>query len=570
MATYVNPGIDASGNGNNWTTNNINWTGSGATFDTMTDVPTLTSTTTANYAVFNPLLNSTGAFSATPTYSQANLLATGVADTKQYYSESTIYFGSGKFYAEFTPSSVTATASYVGCVSEGFANFALYAPTGEYYNGSSWTAYGATYTTNDVIGVAIDATAGTIEFYKNGTAQGQKTIATGVNWVYRTSSYNTGSSHSWTANFGQRPFAYTPPTGFVALNTFNLPTPTIGATASTQANKYMDVSLYTGNTPSSQTITNAGSFQPDLVWIKSRSNAYDHYLWDSVRGGGKALFSDLTDAEFNYGTSTQNFTSTGFSVGNNSGINNSGSTFVGWQWKANGTGATNTAGSITSTVSANTSSGFSIVTYTGTGSNATVGHGLGVAPSWVICKRRNATAGWPIFVRALNNNAQYMTLNNTDGVNTDSTVFNNTAPTSTVFSLGTDTFANTNGGTYVAYCFSQVAGYSAFGSYTGNGSADGTFVYTGFRPRFVLIKRASPSGTDWNIYDTSRSTFNVTDDVLFPNTSGAELLNETTLAIDILSNGFKIRTSGTSINNNGSTAIYAAFAESPFKYANAR
>jgi hypothetical protein len=564
----INPALDASGNGNNWTPININYFTSGVTYDTMTDVPTLTNATTANYAVFNPLLNSTGAFSATPTYSQANLLATGVADTKQYYSESTIYFGSGKFYAEFTPSNVTGDSSYVGCVSEGFSNFALYAPTGNYFNGSSWAAYGATYTTNDVIGVAIDVTTGTIEFYKNGTAQGQKTIATGVNWVYRTSSYNTGSSHSWSANFGQRGFAYTPPSGFVALNTFNLPTPTIGATASTQANKYMDVSLWTGDGTSSRAITNSGGFQPDFVWTKARdgSTNMSNVLYDAVRGATKYLSSNDSGDEGTLLTGVTAFNSNGFQIGTWS--NQSSQAQVGWQWNAGGSTVTNTSGSISAQVRANTTSGFSVITYTGNGSaGATVGHGLGVAPRMLIIKARNGSGySWKVYVGALGSGS-HLELESTAAA--QGGIWNGTNPSSTVFTLGTNAGVNENGKNYVCYAFAAVANYSAFGSYTGNGSADGTFVYTGFRPKYVMVKSSS-NVENWFVWDAVRNTFNVTNLKLYPNLANAENGasgdTSTTNMVDFLSNGFKLRTTNSGTNASGYTYIYMAFAETPFKY----
>jgi hypothetical protein len=572
-STTTTLGSDFSGNGNNWTTNNISLT-AGSTYDSMTDVPTLTSATVANYATFNPLNNFAGAFSANPTISQANLLASGVADTKQYYCDSTIQVSSGKWYAEFTPSGVTGDSSYVGIVTDSY--LALYAPTGNYYNNSSFASYGATYTTNDVIGVAYDATNGTIEFYKNGTSQGQKTGITGSNAKFRTSSYNTGASHSWTANFGQRPFAYTPPTGFVALNTFNLPTPTIGATASTQANKYFDISLWTGDGNSTRTISGLG-FQPDFVWAKQRNIAQSHSLWDSVRGTGKLLESNATGAESTstvYGQITS-FNSDGFTGSKGSDptfsyLNQNTGTYVGWQWKANGTGSTNTAGSITSTVSANTSAGFSVVTYTGTGSNATVGHGLGVAPSMIIVKTRNISQNWIVYHSTLGKD-KLLYLNNTDTAITNSDYWGTGGVTSTVFGLKGGGFShNLSSQPYVAYCFSEVAGYSKFGSYTGNGSSDGPFIFTGFRPAFLLTKRSSVGGTEWFIYDTKRETYNYVSRPMRANDSSAELGVEPTIAYDILSNGFKVRTTGTAVNSNGETYIYAAFAENPFKYSLAR
>jgi hypothetical protein len=333
----------------------------------------------------------------------------------------------------------------------------------------------------------------------------------------------------------------------------------------------MNATTYTGN-GASLSVTNgvAGqSFQPDMVWIKRRNTAADHVIDDSVRGAGKGLFSNLSSAENASMGGFLSFDSGGWSMnGTVAEINQNASTFVGWQWKAGGTAVTNTSGSISAQVSANTTSGFSIATYTGTGSNATVGHGLGVAPSMVIIKQRNTTGAWLVGHTNMTNWTYYLLLNQTAAQAVNTAVWNSTAPTSTVFSIGTDGNVNTNAGTYVAYCWSQIAGYSAFGSYTGNGSTDGPFVYTGFRPRWVLMKSSSLGTGFWWLVDTSRNPYNVMDLPLFPNDPQAETAGTT--AIDILSNGFKLRTTNTSINQSGGSMIYAAFAENPFKYANAR
>jgi hypothetical protein len=344
-----------------------------------------------------------------------------------------------------------------------------------------------------------------------------------------------------------------------------MPTPTIPA-----GNLFMNATLYTG-TGVAQTITNGAagqSFQPDFVWLKCRSNATNHYLVDSVRGSSADLYSNSTAAEASNANIVSAFTSSGFSIGTDAEINGSGRTNVGWQWKAGGTAVTNTSGTISSQVSANTTSGFSVVTYTGTGANATVGHGLGVAPSMIIVKRRDAgSSGWSVYFTTLA--AGYvLSLQSTGAQANSPTRFTTTLPTSTVFSIGTDSDLNASAGTYVAYCWSQIAGYSAFGSYTGNASADGPFIYTGFRPKFILFKQSSSAGNDWYIFDSVRSTYNVATNRLFPNSTGAEQTNFNTL--DILSNGWKFRDSNSAWNGSGETYIYMAFAENPFKYANAR
>jgi len=559
-------GTDFSGNSNTWTVNNISLT-SGVTYDSMNDVPTLTNATTANYAVMNPL---NSASSMTPSGGNLNVVTSGVSVT----SVSTISVNSGKWYCEITIANMQ-DSTIVGITpsDRSYISGAFYSVTGGvayYQDGTKFisgvqTSYGASYTTNDVIGIALDMDAGTVTFYKNNTSQG--TAASGLTggYYFAVGDASSGSNTSYNVNFGQRPFTYTPPTGFVALNTFNLPTPTIGATASTTANKYFDVSLYTGN-GSTQSITGVG-FQPDWVWLKARSAAFGHGLFDVLRGTTKRLSSDGTGAEGTESGVTA-FNSDGFTIGSATFGNNNGTTMVGWQWRANGSGVTNTAGSITSTVSANTTAGFSIVTYTGTGANATVGHGLGVAPSMIMIKcRTGAASNWLVYHQSLSANGSVF-LNLTDAYFANSAYWQNTAPTSTVFSIGTAAGLNASTVQIVAYCFAPVAGYSAFGSYVGNGNADGPFIYTGFRPRYYILKNIT-NAQSWSVQDTSRSPYNVGSAVLLPNSSSAELTG--TDFVDILSNGFKIRHSSSgNNNNNGDTYIYMAFAESPFKYANAR
>jgi hypothetical protein len=384
---------------------------------------------------------------------------------------------------------------------------------------------------------------------------------------------SSAGTNLYTINLGQRPFAYTAPSGFKALCTQNLPTPTIGATTATQAGKFFNPVLYTG-AGGTQSVTGVG-FQPDWVWIKSRSNAQPHILTDAVRGVGKMLESDSTAAEVTnaaYGYLTT-FGSDGFAVtAGSSGAdwtNFSGTTYASWNWKANGAGSSNTSGSITSTVSANTTSGFSVVTYTGNAtSGATVGHGLGVAPSMIILKIRSTTGNWPVYhVSTGNTKAMYLDL--TLGTGGDFTgAWNNTTPTSTVFTLGNSTETNASSGTFVAYCFAEVAGYSKFGSYTGNGSADGPFVFTGHRPAFIMIKRTD-TYDDWHIFDSKRIAYNVRNQPLYPNGAYAE--SATYDYLDIVSNGFKLRYNAFNIlNASGGTYIYMAFAEAPLKYSLAR
>jgi hypothetical protein len=290
-------------------------------------------------------------------------------------------------------------------------------------------------------------------------------------------------------------------------------------------------------------------------------------MYDSVRGATLELSSNVTDAEQAISGVTA-FNSNGFTIGSQDRSNASGGTYVSWQWKANGTAASNTAGSITSQVSANTTAGFSVVTYTGNGSSgATVGHGLGVAINMVIIKNRASTYNWRVGHSSLPSWSYFLQLDGTNAQTSNNVIFNGVTPTSTVFTLGNDVSVNASGQSHVAYCFAAIPGYSAFGSYTGNGSTDGPFIYTGFRPRWVLMKVASGGTDNWFLFDTSRDTYNVAGNYLCPSNSAAEGFYAT---LDFLSNGFKIRQSGTGINGSGYTYIYAAFCESPFTNALAR
>ena len=318
---------------------------------------------------------------------------------------------------------------------------------------------------------------------------------------------------------------------------------------------YFNTKLYTGN-GSTQSI-NVG-FQSDWTWLKSRTEAKNHILIDAVRGSDKDINTNRTNAENTDATRITGFDSDGFNLGNSTTTNTNGQNYVSWNWKANGTGSANTDGSINSTVSANTTSGFSIVTYTGTGSNATVGHNLGSAPKFIIVKKRSGAVSWAV---QTSTGAGYeMNLDNTEAQSSTSNYWNSTDPTSSVFSIGTNGIVNESGATYVAYCFAEKTGYSKFGSYTGNGNADGTFVYTGFKPAFVIIKKTS-STQNWGMYDNKREPFNTNDAVLFPSLSNAET-SSVNYALDFVSNGFKQRATGGQSNGSGETYIYMAFGQS--------
>jgi hypothetical protein len=329
-----------------------------------------------------------------------------------------------------------------------------------------------------------------------------------------------------------------------------------------KGSSYFNTVLYTGNGVGGTNITGVG-FKPDLVWIKRRS-AVEFHVWnDAVRGVPKNIYSNSTNAE-DSGSLMSAIISDGFTVQTDASVNGSGSTYVAWNWLGANSTASNTSGSITSTVSANTTAGFSIVSYTGTNVNATVGHGLGVAPKMVIVKSRSDVASWHCYHSGLTNANYYILLNSAAAEASQTSIWQGTAPTSSVFSIGVNGSTNASGQTYIAYCFAEIKGYSKIGSFVGNGSTDGPFVYTGFKPAFVIQKK-STTGTanaHWRVIDSTRSTYNVAQDVLFPSLSNSETNTETDL--DILSNGFKIRNSGIYLNESGITYIYMAFASNPF------
>jgi hypothetical protein len=331
----------------------------------------------------------------------------------------------------------------------------------------------------------------------------------------------------------------------------------------------MDATLYTG-TGASLSVTNAASFKPDLVWLKSRSAATNHQIFDSVRGTTKVLVTNSTEAETTSANTITSFNSGGFTVGTNTAINTNAATYVGWQWQAGqGSSSSDTNGSITSTVSVNASAGFSVVTYTGNGSaGATIGHGLGVAPSLIIVKNRSTgSTDWPVYHQSIGA-TKWLALNNNSDATVNNVLWNSTTPTSSVFTTGISLYVNGSGSTFVAYCWTPIAGYSAFGSYTGNGSTNGTFVYTGFRPRWVMVKRTDTTG-DWYILDTARETSNPLQNYLLADSANAAA-DIGAPGLYMLSNGFKQVSTAVNFNGSGGTFIYVAFAENPFRNSLAR
>jgi hypothetical protein len=556
-ATAAAIGKDYSGNGNNWTPNNISVT-AGVTYDSMLDVPTQWAdggNGRGNYCTLNPLSYDSGTY----TLSNANLTYAGSRTASATaYARSTISVSSGKWYWEAVATDVGVGPNLIIGVQDastsattGLTNTVL---NGYGYNGAALkydnagsASYGATWTNGDVIGIAFDLDAGTITFYKNNVSQGiaYSSISGTYCPVIVMTTAGIARTIAGSINFGQRPFSYTPPTGFKALNTLNLPTPTI-----LNGNQYFDATLWTG-TGATLSVTNSGSMQPDLVWIKQRSAVRSNRLHDSVRGVNKQLFSDTTGAETSNTDELTAFNSNGFTLSTSAGVNASAGTYVGWQWKEGPT------------------QGFDIVAFTNTASSASFNHNLGVTPSMIILKGRGPTAAnWTVFHKSLANmTSAFLNLNNTNASGTLGTAV--PAPTSTTF--GSSAAAIPASESSIAYLFSEVAGFSKFGSYTGNGSADGPFVFCGFRPRFVMIKLATAANGSWAMLDTARNQYNLSNAGLFAESTNAEAVQTgTNSPLDILSNGFKCRGNGTSSNSNGATYIFAAFAENPFKNALAR
>ena len=323
--------------------------------------------------------------------------------------------------------------------------------------------------------------------------------------------------------------------------------------------------LYTGDGNDNKAISGL-SFQPDWIWAKKRggnNSAEHHWLVDVVRGVTKNLSSSLADSEYTFTNVIKSFTSNGFTLGTDGKVNRASDTYVAWNWKGGGSASSNSDGSLTASVSANTTAGFSIGTYTGQSSgSATVGHGLGVAPDVVITKSRTSSSNWYIYHKSIGQDG-WIILDSNGAATTGNSAVWNPAPTSSVFTYGSGLV---NQGDIVFYAFSEVAGYSKFGSYTGNGSSDGTFVFTGFRPAVIIVKRSSAT-QNWLIFDNKRGAYNPDSPLLYPNLSNAEDANT---MVDFVSNGFKWRAGNLGGNDSGSTFIYLAFAESPFKYSRAR
>jgi hypothetical protein len=593
-------GADTSGNTNHFTSSGIV-----ASDCAMPDSPE------NNFATINPLIKSGN------TFSEGNLKVTTTTTTPAKFV-STIGVTSGKWFMEFRHSgdgnypfgitSDTQQRDYLG-MSDGSTSVSVWGTSSNsnaFVNNSqvSWDGSGTTWSAGDIIGLALNADDSILTVYKNGSSIGSYDYS-GLNWSEHFFAGGNYVAGTYSPNFGQDStfqgaisaggnsdgkgigdFKYAPPSGYLALCSANLPEPTIGSNSLTQADDHFNTVLYTGNGSSSsatQDISGVG-FKPDWLWIKRRSSSASHNLRDSTRGVLKHLQSDGTgaeDTESDAGVTA--FLDDGFRLkGTNAGtgqVNASGGTFVAWNWKANGgTTTTNDAsatgvGHIDSVYQANTDAGFSIVTWTGIAddTNNTIAHGLGVTPAMHITKSRstNSAGHWMVWHQEFADTRDNLFLNLTNATNAQG--FGGSTPTnnSTVFETSATTYTNVSGDDYVSYVFAEIEGYSKFGSYTGNGSTDGTFVYTGFRPAWIMVKRTD-SANNWVINDSTRATFNEitgSSSTSYADTNNQE--SDLSTNVDFLSNGFKARTTGGHRNASG-LYIYMAFAEAPFKYANAR
>lgn len=572
-------GHDSSGQGNHFTAGGFESTAiSSSNFDNDIDY---FDTPTSNYPVLNP-----AAGRVQVTTSKANLTHTSSANFWQTaYATHGITTGKWYWECELTVKAASsdtifgitnevnmhddsANGNYPGDDANGWG---YYHHQGYKIHNGTFTLWGDAYGQGDIIAFAFDADTGTIWASKNGTWQNSATqseieagtttnsmftgISADVFFPAVATSYPTGSN---SINLGQRDFVYTAPSGYGKLQTNNLPEPTIK-----NGKEHFGVVTWTGNL-TSRSITGL-DFQPDFVWIKCRDTTFNHNLVDSVRGADKIVYADLPSQEVTSANLVTSFNSDGFSVSNNASSNNTGNDYVAWCWKAGGTAVSNTDGTITSSVSANTDAGFSIVSYTGTGSNATVGHGLTSAPEWIITKERDNTRNWGVYhTGSGNTNILFLNLNNAQSAAAE--YWQNTDPTTSVFSIGTSTYVNNSSGNYIAYCWHSVEGFSKFGSYTGNGSADGPFVYTGMKVAWILIKGTNTN--NWHIRDTTRHPDNPNDALIYANLTDSDA-SSAGFSIDMLSNGFKLRGSHSLLNTSGQSYIYMAFAENPFGGENA-
>ena len=560
--------------------------GAASDVDSLLDTPTNytpdSGNAGGNYATLNQLDKK-----STVTLSNGNLDVT-TSSTGWAGVKGTIGASSGKYYFEATANGSAANKVFFGiCASnvkpdtsgylqddstERAKGMLIFCDNGQYQlDGNSRVNYSSSMADGDVIAVAYDLDGNTVQFYKNGSALGSIDISgsplASATVVPLYIHYNTNTTYH--LNFGQRPFAHTPPTGYVSLCTTNLSEPVI-----TDPSRAFDVALWTGN-GSTQTISGL-NLSPDFLWIKNRSSAYNHHLLDTVRGannGQNVLYSNLTNAEGATNSVTA-FTSDGFTVGSNSSVNHNSTAIVGWAWDAGTSTVSNTDGSITSNVRANAAAGFSIVKWTCNGSeDQSIGHSLGATPAFMIFKNLDRTTNWTVYHKDATTTTQKVFYLNTTGAVADysggSSTWWGALPTSSVFTVGDAGTAvnHTSGDEMISYCFAPVDGFSSVGFWTGNGSTDGPFVWTGFKVSWILYKRSDTSGNDWTILDSTRGPTNVIDEYLQASNSNAEA---SSTMFDFLSNGFKPRLTSAGHNASGGTYVYLAFASHPFKTARAR
>ena len=553
-------GEDKSGNSHDFTTYNFSL----STSDDHKDYDSVTDTPTNNFPIisftnydYGTLLSEGGLFVSTGTIQSYNHTWATMALPK-----------SGKYYCEVRVGGGNKGASVSG---------SLGVKSGETTCGSAgnigptsyWNKSGndGSWDVGDLVGIAWDADNNTIKHYSENSEVSSQSVTNpnDHDWFFGSQGYsvnpNSGNRRiDYWFNFGQKPFTYTPPTGYVALCEQNITTePTI-----TDGTQHFNTVLYTG-TGAEHAITGVG-FSPDLVWTKGRSDSDNNSWFDTVRGATKELVSNGSGAEAADAQLLKSFDSDGFTLGTNAGINGNTETYVAWCWKAGGSPSNNTDGSVTSSVSANPTAGFSIVGYEGTGADITVGHGLGVAPDLVLIKGRETTNDWTMINKHVDDGDQ-INLNLTAAASGDGDMWGSTftRPTSTVFTVGNTGETGTDDKDYIAYCFASVEGYSKVGTYHGNGDSNGTTVYTGFKPAFIMVKNIETSG-DWIMIDAKRTTGNPNAKGLHGNEDIVEY--DVATWIDILSYGWKFRTVGGDYNATNDKYIYLAFAESPFKYSN--
>ena len=583
---------DQSGQDNHYQPDNL------TVNDVMLDSPT------NNFCTMNPLIVTGG---DGITFKQGALQpVSGGAFAK---SLSTFAPDSGKWYCEYHVDATTSNFGGVGATtlndlsqshigySTGETHWVLNHSTASYQtvykdNVATGASSLGNVAVGDIVGLSLDADNGKIYFRKNNSVIGTSTgyaitsdTMTGVYWfvaylrsqgAYGYGTFNFGQNGTFcgqkiaqgnTDGNGIGNFYYSPPSSYLALCAKNLPTATIK-----KPTEHFSTKLYTGDA-SDKTISGL-EFAPDFLWVKNRSDAYHHAIVDRVRGANKLLSTSQTAGEYTTTAQVESFTSDGFTIGDNSDANHyvnlNADNYAAWCWKAGGTGSANTDGTInTTSTSVNTTAGISISTYTGTGSNATVGHGLGVAPSVIIAKCRSASQSW--MVQTIGDATDYMNLETTGASSDWHGIWNDTAATSSVFSIGSGDGVNKSGETYVAYCFADVSGFSKSGWYRGNSNAVGPMIYTGFTPAWIMIKMRSiaiSGGGDWLIRDIARDTGNPSNSAVYANLYAAE--STTSMHVDILSNGFKIRSNHDDHNDQTETLWWMAFASTPFKYANAR